>query len=163
MGLPVRALRNAIWAAMTLPNPRSSRNHRRTVVGRRNDARTSPVEDSQASGRAAVASPQAIPALRERFGSSQMPRSDRLTPIGSSIPDASLKTLVGARAAKVVAATATERFQYRWQRWKISTTLSDPKARLWILASTMSVDPVIKKRMTSTIGCRLPQKYSTPL
>jgi hypothetical protein len=40
-----------------------------------------------------------------------MPRSDRLTPIGSSIPDASLKTLVGATAAKTAAAPATERFQ----------------------------------------------------
>src|SRR5947209_7960175 len=111
MGLPVRALRNAIWAAITLTNPRSIRNHRPTVARRRNDARTRPGEDSQASGRAAVASPHAIPALRERFGSSQMPSSDRLTPIGSSIPDASLKTLVGAKAAKAVAATATERFQ----------------------------------------------------
>jgi hypothetical protein len=111
MGLPVRALRNAIWAAMTLPNPRTSRNHLRMVARRSNDARTSPDDDSQASGRAAVASPQAIPAPRERLGSSQMPRSDRLTPIGSSIPDASLKTLVGAMAAKAVAATATERFQ----------------------------------------------------
>src|SRR5438309_7080032 len=111
MGLPVRALRNAIWAAMTLPNPRSSRNQRRRVARRINDARTSPVEDSQASGRAAVASPQAIPAPRERFGSSQMPRSDRLTPIGSSMPDASVQALVGAIAAKAVAATATERFQ----------------------------------------------------
>src|SRR6266851_6400838 len=111
MGLPVRALRNAIWAAMTPPKPRSSGNHRRTVAGRRNDDRTSPVEDSQASGRAAVASPQAIPAPRERFGSSQTPRSDRLTPIGSSIPDASLNTLMGAKAAKAVAATATGRFQ----------------------------------------------------
>src|SRR6266849_11196263 len=111
MGLPVRALRNAIWAAMTLPKPSSSRNHRRSVARRRNDAPTSPAEDSQASGRAAVASPQAIPAPSERFGSSQMPTSDRLTAIGSSIPDASLKTLVGAIAAKAVAATATERFQ----------------------------------------------------
>src|SRR5467141_4067539 len=111
MGLPVRALKNAICAPMTLTKPRSSRNHRRTVAGRRNDASKSPGEDNQASGRAAVASPHAIPALRERFGSSQMPSSDRLTPIGSSIPDASLKTLVGAKAAKAVAATATERFQ----------------------------------------------------
>src|SRR6266849_7062775 len=110
MGLPVRALRNAIWAAMTLPNP-SNRNHRRSVARRRNDAPTSPAEDSQASGRAAVASPHAIPAPSERLGSSQMPSSDRLTPIGSSMPDASLKTLVGARAAKPDAATATERFQ----------------------------------------------------
>src|SRR3989442_5907826 len=111
MGLPVRALRNAIWAAMTLTTPKSSRNHRRTVARRRNDARTSPGEDSQASGRAAVASPHAMPAPRERFGNSQMPRSDRLTPIGSSIPDESLKMLVGAIAAKAVAAIATERFQ----------------------------------------------------
>src|SRR5438876_8251814 len=111
MGLPVRALRNAIWAAMTLTNPRSSGNHRRRDAGRRNDARTSPGEDSQASGRAAVASPQAIPAQRERLDSSQMPRSDRLTAMGSSIPDESLKTLVGAKAAKAVAATATETFQ----------------------------------------------------
>src|ERR1700674_5893163 len=111
MGLPVRALRNAIWAAMTIPNPRSSRNHRRRIAGRKNDARTSPDDDSQASGGAAVASPQAIPAARERFGTSQMPRRVRLTAIGSSIPDASLKTLVGAIAAKAVAATATERFQ----------------------------------------------------
>src|SRR2546426_12666191 len=111
MGLPVRALRNAIWAAMTLTDHRSSRNHRRTVARRKNDARTSPGEDSQASGRAAVASPHARPAQRERFGNSQMPRSDRLTPIGSSIPDASLQTLVGAKAAKAVAPTATERFQ----------------------------------------------------
>src|SRR5467141_2828799 len=111
MALPVRALRNAIWAAMTLPNPRSSMNHRRTVAGRINDARTSPVEDSQALGRAAVASPQAIPAPSERFGSSQMPRSERATAIGSSMPDASLKTLVGAIAAKAVAATAPDRLQ----------------------------------------------------
>ena len=111
MGLPVRALRNAISAAMRLTNPRSSRNHRRTVARRKDDARTSPGDDSQASGRAAVASPQAIPAPSERFGSSQMPRSERLTPIGSSIPDESLKTLVGAMAAKAVAAIATERFQ----------------------------------------------------
>src|SRR5438270_9743860 len=111
MGLPVRALRNAIWPAMTLTKPRSSRNHRRRVARRRDDARTSPDEDSHASGRAAVASPHAIPATRERFGSSQIPRSDRLTPIGSSIPDESLKTLVGAMAANAVAATATERFQ----------------------------------------------------
>src|SRR5437870_11836136 len=111
MGLPVRALRNAILAAMTLTNPSSSRNHRRTVAGRRNDARTSPGEDSQASCRAAVASPHAIPAPRERFGSSQLPRSDRLTPIGSSIQEAALKTLVGAIAAKAAAASATERFQ----------------------------------------------------
>jgi len=40
-----------------------------------------------------------------------MPRSDRLTAMGSSIPDESLKTLVGAKAAKAVAATATETFQ----------------------------------------------------
>src|SRR6266550_3273251 len=111
MGLPARALRNTIWPAMTLTNPSSSGKHPRTVARRRNDARTRPDEDSQASGRAAVASPHAIPAPRERFGSSQMPRSDRLTPIGSSIPDESLKTLVGAIAAKAVAATATERFQ----------------------------------------------------
>src|SRR5260370_40502152 len=116
MGLAVRALRNAIWAAMTLTNPRSIRNQRRSVPRSRNDDRASPDEESHASGRAAVASPQAIPAPRERFGSSQMPRSDRLTPIGSSIPDASLKTLVGAIAAKAAAAPATERFQYRWQR-----------------------------------------------
>src|ERR1700694_4181088 len=96
---------------MTVTNPSSSRNQRRMAAGRRNDARTSPDDDSHASGRAAVASPQAIPARRERFGSSQMPSSDRLTPIGSSMPDASLKTLVGARAAKAVAASATERFQ----------------------------------------------------
>src|SRR6202035_6012717 len=107
--------------------PRSMRYHRRRVPRRRNDATTRPDEESQASGRAAVASPQAIPAPRERFGSSQMPRSDRQTPIGSSIPDASLKTLVGAIAAKVVAATATERFQYSWQMRQINTTTSDPK------------------------------------
>src|SRR5438309_9641003 len=111
MGLPVRALRNAIWAAMTPTNPRSSTNHRRTVARRRNDASTSPGEDSQASGRAAVASPHAIPAPKERFGRSQIPSRDRLTQIGSSSPDESLKTLVGAIAAKAVAATATERFQ----------------------------------------------------
>src|ERR1700704_2844767 len=111
MGLPVRALRNAIWAAMTPANPTNSRNHRRSLSRWRNEARKSPDDESQASGRAAVASPQAIPAQRERFGSSQMPRRDRLTPIGSSIPDASLKMLVGAKAAKAVAATATERFQ----------------------------------------------------
>src|SRR3989442_13548786 len=108
MGLPVRALRNAIWAAMTLTNPRSIGTHRRRVARRRNDARTSPGEESQASGRDAVASPQAIPAPRERFGSIQIPRSDRLTPIGSSIPDASLKRLLGPIAEKAVAPTATE-------------------------------------------------------
>src|SRR5579864_888970 len=111
MGLPVRAARNAIWAAITLPNPSSSGIHRRRAHGVRKDARKSPSDESQASGRAAVASPQAIPAPRARFGMSQMPSSDRLTPMGSSIPDASLKTLVGARAAKAVAAIATERFQ----------------------------------------------------
>ena len=111
MGLPVRALRNAIWAAMTAPNPRSSENHRRTVPCRRNDATSNPDEDSHASGRAAVASPHTRPARKDRLGSSQIPRSDRLTPIGSSIPDASLKTLVGAKAANAAAANATERFQ----------------------------------------------------
>src|ERR1700693_5446119 len=111
MGLPVRALRNVIWAAITPPKPRSSENHRRTVPCRRNEATSNPDEDSQASGRAAVASPHTMPARKERFGSSQMPRSDRLTPLGSSIPDASLKTLVGAKAAKAVTAIATERFQ----------------------------------------------------
>src|SRR2546428_12096544 len=104
MGLPVRALRNVIWAAMTLTNPRSSKNHRRTVARRRNDARTSPGEDSQASGLAAVASPQAIPAPRERFGSSQMLRSDRLTPIGSRRPAASLEAPAGALQAQTHAA-----------------------------------------------------------
>src|SRR5579864_794379 len=111
MALPVRAARNAIWAAMTLPKPSSSGNHRRRAAGVRKEARKSPSDDSQASGRAAVASPQATPAPRARFGMSQIPSSDRLTPIGSSIPDASLNTLVGARAAKVLAAIATERFQ----------------------------------------------------
>src|ERR1700694_5673179 len=104
IGFPVRALRNAIWAAITAPKPRSMRYHRRMAPRRRNDATTSPDDESQASGRAAVASPQAIPAPRERFGSSQMPRSDRLTPLGSSIADAALKTLGGAIAAKDVAA-----------------------------------------------------------
>src|SRR5207244_4279330 len=101
------------------PNPYSNskydRGRRQSVVSRPSVAiaqrATNHGADSQASGRAAVASPQAIPVPRERFGSSQMPRSDRLTPIGSSIPDESLKTLVGAMAAKAVAATATERFQ----------------------------------------------------
>src|SRR6267154_1788656 len=102
---------------------------------------TRPAEKSHASTLAIAAQAQATPAQKPRFGVNQIPSNSRAMATGSTIPASSLKTLAGAKAANALAATATDIPQYRWQRRKMSTTTSDPQARLSSRDRTMSIDP----------------------